>query len=65
MGAGAETSWEEPEDSITLYGDQSSGHFSHLPGLLGGDPACLQSQGESLVPGIRVLAKGTAGLWWQ
>ena len=29
------------EDSTTLHGDQSSGHISYLPGLLGGDPAYL------------------------
>ena len=29
------------EDSTTLHGDQKSGHTSCLPGLLGGDSACL------------------------
>lgn len=47
------------QDSMTLHGGQSSRHFSYLPGLLGGDPACLQSQGGNLVPTIRASGVGT------
>lgn len=54
-----------PDDSKTLHGDQSSGHYSYLPSLLGGPYLLSKSgrkgctRGQSLGNGDRLVCGGS------